>query len=51
MATHLSILAQRIPWAEEHTKELDTTEVTEHTFELDAYLSVCPSQISLRLQW
>ena len=51
MATHLSILAQRIPWAEEHTKELDMTEVTEHTFELDAYLSVYPSQISLRLQW
>ena len=51
MATHLSILAQKIPWAEEHTKELDTTEVTEYTFKLDAYLSLCPFQISLRLQW
>ena len=51
MATHFSILAQRIPWAEEHTKELDTTEVTEYTFKLDAYLSLCLFQISLRLQW
>ena len=38
MATHFSILAWRIPWTEEpdglqsvECKELDTTEVTEHT--------------------
>ena len=36
METHSSILAWRIPWTEEHGKESDTTEATEH-----AHTRVC----------